>query len=485
MTGAPTPEASGKRRFRGPLGKVGPSATPPALEAPAASAARVAGIEKKVAAGERLTGEDALVLFRHPSLPDLGAMADVVRHRKHPEPVVTYVVGRNVNYSNVCWVRCSFCNFYREPGAEGGYVLSRETLHRKIQELVDIDGVEVLLQGGLNPKLKIDYFEDLFRDIKDCFPVHLYALSTSEIAYIAHISNLSVRETLERLRAAGLDTVPGAGGEVLSDDVRATIAPLKGSADAWISVMREVHRLGMRSSATMMYGSVETTEQRIEHLQRVRDLQDETGGFTAFIHWSFQSEGTELKVEHPASGFDHLRTMAVSRLFLDNIDNLQASWVTQGPKIAQLSLHFGCNDFGSTMMEENVVSAAGTCYSMPIGEVHRLIEDAGYQAQRRNTLYESLPTPPPPDTPPARLASSAVTGGEVRSGESIPMGIVAAIPEPIRPDRETGAEPSPAPEKSSPEGAERFEPTPHARRITRPDSLDVLNRTLKIERDDE
>ncbi|MCZ6777487.1 MAG: hypothetical protein O7F16_00850, partial [Acidobacteria bacterium] len=271
----------------------------------------------------------------------------------------------------------------------------------------------------------------------------------------------------------------------LSDDVRATIAPLKGSADAWISVMREVHRLGMRSSATMMYGSVETTEQRIEHLQRVRDLQDETGGFTAFIHWSFQSEGTELKVEHPASGFDHLRTMAVSRLFLDNIDNLQASWVTQGPKIAQLSLHFGCNDFGSTMMEENVVSAAGTCYSMPIGEVHRLIEDAGYQAQRRNTLYESLPTPPPPDTPPARLASSAVTGGEVRSGESIPMGIVAAIPEPIRPDRETGAEPSPAPEKSSPEGAERFEPTPHARRITRPDSLDVLNRTLKIERDDE
>ena len=235
----------------------------------------------------------------------------------------------------------------------------------------------------------------------------------------------------------------------------------------------------------MMYGSVETTEQRIEHLQRVRDLQDETGGFTAFIHWSFQSEGTELKVEHPASGFDHLRTMAVSRLFLDNIDNLQASWVTQGPKIAQLSLHFGCNDFGSTMMEENVVSAAGTCYSMPIGEVHRLIEDAGYQAQRRNTLYESLPTPPPPDTPPARLASSAVTGGEVRSGESIPMGIVAAIPEPIRPDRETGAEPFPAPEKSSPEGAERFEPTPHARRITRPDSLDVLNRTLKIERDDE
>ncbi|MCZ6778633.1 MAG: radical SAM protein, partial [Acidobacteria bacterium] len=216
MTGAPTPEASGKRRFRGPLGKVGPSATPPALEAPAASAARVAGIEKKVAAGERLTGEDALVLFRHPSLPDLGAMADVVRHRKHPEPVVTYVVGRNVNYSNVCWVRCSFCNFYREPGAEGGYVLSRETLHRKIQELVDIDGVEVLLQGGLNPKLKIDYFEDLFRDIKDCFPVHLHALSTSEIAYIAHISNLSVRETLERLRAAGLDTVPGAGGEVLS-----------------------------------------------------------------------------------------------------------------------------------------------------------------------------------------------------------------------------------------------------------------------------
>jgi cyclic dehypoxanthinyl futalosine synthase len=415
-----------------------------------------------VAAGERLSVRDALVLFRHPNLPELGAMADEVRRRQHPEPVVTYIVGRNVNYTNVCWVRCSFCNFYRKPGEEGGYVLPRQEIFRKIQELVDLDGVELLLQGGLNPKLKIGYFEDLFRAIKSRFRVHLHALSTSEIAYIACISELTVRETLERLRAAGLDTVPGAGAEILADDVRQAIAPLKGPAGAWLDVMREAHRLGMRTSATMMYGSVETPEQRVEHLQRVRDLQDETGGFTAFIAWSFQSQGTELKVERPATGYDYLRTTAVSRLFLDNIANLQSSWVTQGPKIGQLSLHFGCNDFGSTMMEENVVSAAGTCFSMPIAEIHRLIEEAGYRPQRRNTLYQWLPTPLPPDLPAARLAPPAAAPGA-------PLSITSGYGS-VR----VGAATAPAP----------FEPTPHARRVTRPDALEILDRTLNIQRSD-
>ena len=456
------------------------------------------------------------MLLRHPNLPELGVLADAVRRRKNPEPVVTYIVGRNVNYTNVCWVRCSFCNFYRKPGEEGGYVLPHQEILRKIQELVDLGGVEVLLQGGLNPALKIDYYEDLFRTIKGRYRVHLHALSTSEIAYVAHISKLTLPRTLERLRAAGMDTLPGAGAEILADDVRQAIAPLKGPSEAWIEVMREAHRQGMRTSATMMYGSVETIEQRVEHLQRLRDLQDRTGGFTAFIAWSFQSQGTELKTDHPASGYDYLRTTAVSRLFLDNIDHLQSSWVTQGPKIGQLSLLFGCDDFGSTMMEENVVSAAGTCFSMPIAEIHRLIGAAGFRPQRRNTLYEWLPTPPPPEVPAARLAASgagaaaasvATAGGasagpsrllQITSSESgtascaAPAAISATDPAAAGPAKRPlqglslGGDPqaeqrAPRPARFEPG---RFEPTPHARRLTRPDSLAALEKTLNIQRPD-
>jgi cyclic dehypoxanthinyl futalosine synthase len=434
--------------------------------APRAPRAAIAAIERKVASSERLSAGDALVLFRHPDLTELGAMADEVRRRRHPEPVVTYIVGRNVNYTNVCWVRCSFCNFYRKPGEEGGYVLPQEEIFRKIQEMVEADGIEVLLQGGLNPALKIDYFEDLFRAIKSRFRVHLHALSASEVAYIAYISKLALAETIGRLRAAGWDTLPGAGGEILADEVRERIAPLKGPSTAWIEVMREAHRQGMRTSATMMYGSIETTEQRVEHLQRVRDLQDETGGFTAFIAWSFQSQGTELKIDRPASGFDYLRTTAVARLFLDNVASLQASWVTQGPKIGQLSLLFGCNDFGSTMMEENVVSAAGTCFSMPIGEIHRLIEEAGFRPQRRNTLYEWLPTPPPPQASAARLALAGNPASpNLLEGLSLggdPLANRSAT-------RPAGFEPA------------KFEPTPHARQLTRPDSLEVLKKTLNLQ----
>ena len=353
----------------------------------------IEAIERKVAAGDRLDRDDGLALFRHHNLPELGALADTVRIARHGEGRVTYVTGRNINYTNVCWVRCKFCAFYRPPGSSEGYVLSHEEIFKKIEELVAIGGTEVLMQGGLNPKLLPDYFEDLFTQIKKRYPVHLHALSPAEIRYIAHLGRMNLEECLRRLRAAGLDTIPGGGAEILVDAVRDEIAPLKGSSEDWLEVMRVAHRLGMRTSATMMYGSVDRSEDRVDHLLRIRDLQDETGGFLAFIPWSCQPEGTEMSTPK-TTGYDYLRTVAVSRLLLDNIDNFQASWVTQGGKIAQVALRFGLNDFGSVMMEENVVSAAGTTFRMDRDEMMRLIEDAGFEAVRRNTLYEI-----PGDTP--------------------------------------------------------------------------------------
>ncbi len=346
-------------------------------------------IAEKVFSGERLAFEEGIRLFRHPNLTDLGILANYVREKKHPERIVTYVVGRNINYTNVCWVRCKFCAFYRVPGDPEGYVLPKAEIFRKIREMCELGGIEVLMQGGLNPKLKIDYYEDLFRSIKERFPVHLHALSPTEIIYIAKISKLSLEETLLRLKEAGLDTIPGGGAEMLIDEVRREIAPYKDKAEEWLGVMRLAHQLGIRTTVTMMYGSVETLEQRVEHLIRVREVQDETGGFTAFIPWSFQPEGTELPVKK-ATGFDYLRTVAVARLMLDNIDNIQASWVTQGLKIAQIALNFGVNDFGSTMMEENVVSAAGTRFTVSIEEIEQTIRSAGYEPRRRDTLYRLL-----------------------------------------------------------------------------------------------
>ncbi len=347
-------------------------------------------IIEKIEADVRISAHDALRLFQSPDIVELSRLADTVRWRLHPKPIVTYICGRNINYTNVCWVRCKFCNFYRPPGSPEGYVLTKEELFRKIEELLDVGGIELLLQGGLNSELKIDYYEDMFRSIKERYPhTHLHALSVSEIRYIAHTSHLPVKETLQRLRSAGLDTLPGAGGEILVDRVRKEIAPRKDMADEWLDVMRDAHSIGMRTTATMMYGSVETLEERVEHLQKVRDLQDETGGFTAFIPWSFQPDGTELGGQR-ASGYDYLKTVAISRLFLDNVHNIQASWVTQGAKVGQISLTYGVNDFGSTMLEENVVSAAGTSYNMPISEIERLIRDAGYEPRRRNTYYELL-----------------------------------------------------------------------------------------------
>lgn len=357
------------------------------------SRARFDEIARRSRAQERLTDADALFLFSYPDLPSLGMLADAVRNRLHPEGDVTYVVGRNLNYTNVCWVRCKFCAFYRPPGDPDGYVLTRDQIGSKIQALVDLGGREVLLQGGVNPQLKLDYYLDLFRWIKSSWDVHLHALSPVEVTYVAHISQLSLEETLTRMREAGMDTLPGAGGEILADAVRREISPLKDTAEEWLDVMRTCHKVGIRTSATMMYGSVETTEQRVEHLRKVRDLQDQTGGFNSFIAWSFQPDQTELSQIPKASGFDYLRTTAIARLYLDNVRNFQASWVTQGPKVAQVSLRFGVNDFGSTVLEENVVSAAGGTHAMDLPEMIRVIEEAGYRAVPRDTNYRLLPVP--------------------------------------------------------------------------------------------
>lgn len=361
-------------------------------------------IADKVWRGERLTGEEGLRLYHHPNLNELGLLADFVRQRHNPGKVVTYIAGRNINYTNVCWVQCKFCAFYDLPASGRGYTHSKEAIFAKIQEMVDLGGIEILLQGGLNPQLKIDYYEDLFGAISQKFPsVWIHGLSVAEILYIAKISRIPLQSCLERLRAAGLKTIPGAGAEMLVDRVRKVIAPYKDTTDQWLETMKLWHRLGGYSTVTMMYGTVETMEERIEHMVRTREAQDESlangsGGFTAFIAWNFQPDGTplgaDIKANNPnwskATGYDYLRTVAVGRLLLDNIAHHQASWVTQGPKIAQIALNFGLDDFGSTMMEENVVSAAGTDYVMPISEIERLIFEAGYLPRRRNTLYQPV-----------------------------------------------------------------------------------------------
>jgi len=350
---------------------------------------RIEAIAGKVEAVERLTFDEGVELFERATLLELSAMADRIRWRLHPEPFVTYVIGRNINYTNVCWVKCSFCAFYRLPGSKEGYVLSKEQIFQKIHELIDLGGTEVLMQGGLNPSLKIDYYEDLLTSIKARFPIHLHVLSAAEIIYIAKISALSLKETLKRLRAAGLDSIPGAGAELLVDKVRDRVSPLKDTPDEWLNLMQTAHELDIPSTATMMYGMEETLAQRVEHLMKVRDLQDRTGGFTAFIPWSYQPNGDELKGE-AGTGYGYLRTVAVSRIMLDNVKNIQASWLTMGPKIGQLSLQYGVNDFGSTVLEENVVTTETTRQLMTLDEIRRNIQDAGFVPKRRNTRYQIL-----------------------------------------------------------------------------------------------
>jgi dehypoxanthine futalosine cyclase/putative menaquinone biosynthesis radical SAM enzyme len=347
----------------------------------------LSAIAARVRSGERLSAEEGVALLRHPNLPEIGALATRVRERLNPGRTVTYVIGRNINYTNVCWVQCGFCTFHRRAGDAESYVLPAETIHQKVEELLALGGTEVLLQGGLNPALKIEWYEELLRGLKERYPVHLHALSPPEVLHLARMSQLSISEVLTRLKAAGLDSLPGGGAEVLVDSVRERVSPRKARSEEWLGVMREAHRLGIPTTATMVYGFGESAEERIEHLLKIRELQDETGGFTAFIAWSFQPEGTALGGRR-ASGYEYLRMVATARLLLDNMPHIQASWLTQGPKIGQAALHFGVDDFGSTVLEENVISAPGARFLIPLEELERLIRAAGYEPRRRNTRFE-------------------------------------------------------------------------------------------------
>ena len=351
-------------------------------------------VAKKVSDGGRLDADEALTLYRHAPPHLLGGLADAIRARKHPARVVTYIIDRNVNYTNVCVARCNFCAFYRAVGSSDGYVLGFEEILRKIAETMAVGGDQLLLQGGHNPDLPIVWYEDLFRVVKARYPhFRLHALSPPEILHISRLNQVPVPAVIERLIAAGLDSIPGGGAEILVDRVRRHLnCYSKASADEWLDVMRHAHNAGLRSTATMMYGTVESDEERIEHLLRLRDLQDETGGFTAFITWSYQPEHTE-RGGYEATGVDYLRTLALARVVLDNFDNLQASWVTQGGKVGQLSLAYGANDMGSVMIEENVVRAAGASYCMDEVEIVTNIEDGGFIPKRRNMHYEILGDP--------------------------------------------------------------------------------------------
>jgi len=357
-------------------GALPPSSSPSDVFAPAAG---------------RLSDAEALALLEGGDLLSVGARADAVRRRLHPEDVVTFIVDRNINYTDYCLSGCRFCAFYKRPGSGEGYLLTQAEIHRKVEETLALGGTAIMMQGGLNPDLDICWFEDVFSGIKARYPIHIHSLSPPEIVHIAGASGLTVEDTLRRLMVAGLDSLPGGGAEVLVDRVRTAISPHKIPTDTWLDVMRVAHRLGMKTTATMMFGSLDTPAERVEHLRRIRELQDETGGFTAFIPWSFQAGNTELAAGHrPATGFDYLRLLAVSRLYLDNVPNIQASWVTQGLKMGQVALAFGANDMGSTMIEENVVAAAGVRNQCDVDEMVRLIRAAGHAPVQRTTLYAEV-----------------------------------------------------------------------------------------------
>jgi cyclic dehypoxanthinyl futalosine synthase len=343
-----------------------------------------------LAAG-RLTDAEALRLLQHGDLLELGYRADEVRRRLHPGDDVTFVVDRNINYTNVCISGCRFCAFYREAGSPDAYVLSEDEIYAKIEETLALGGTAVMMQGGLHPDLRVEWFESLFAGIKQRYPIHIHSLSPPEVAHIAELSHIGIPETLQRLRTAGLDSLPGGGAEVLVDRVRSAISPHKIPTDVWLDVMRQAHILGMKTTATMMFGSLDAPQDRVEHLRRIRDLQDEMGGFTAFIPWTFQAGNTQLQAGHtPSTGIDYLRMLAAGRLYLDNVPNIQASWVTQGIKLGQVSLTFGANDMGSTMIEENVVRAAGVSHKVSVEQMVGAIRAAGRTPVQRDTLYRPL-----------------------------------------------------------------------------------------------
>jgi cyclic dehypoxanthinyl futalosine synthase len=343
----------------------------------------------KAVAGQRLTPDEGLALFQSRDLAAIGRAADAVCRRLHPEPVRTYNIDRNINYTNICTAVCDFCAFYRKPKSNEGYVLPREELLAKIQETVDLGGDQILMQGGLHPDFDLEWYEQLLRDIKQRFPqVNIHGFSPPELHAFTKINRLPIRTVLERLKAAGLGSIPGGGAEILVDRVRKEITRGKVLTDDWLNVMRVWHEMGGVSSVTMMFGHVETLAERVEHLERVRQLQDETHGFTAFICWTFQPEHTDMAHIPPAGSFDYLKTQAISRLYLDNIPNIQSSWVTQGLKIGQLALLFGANDMGSLMIEENVVAEAGTVHYLTLDQIRFAIQELGFTPRQRNVRYE-------------------------------------------------------------------------------------------------
>lgn len=356
---------------------------------PSSSTSTIVPLLDKAVAGERLTPAEGLQLTQCNDLAVLGAAANAVTRRLHPEPYRSYNIDRNINYTNVCTAVCNFCAFYRGPKSDEGYVLERSELLKKIEETVALGGDQILLQGGLHPKFKLDWYEEMLSDIKSHFPqLNIHGFSPPEIYHFTKLNNCSLEEVLSRLKAAGLGSLPGGGAEILVDRVRSEITRGKVMTDDWLNVMRVWHQLGGRSSATMMFGHVETLEERIEHLQRLRQLQDETGGFTAFICWTFQPDNTEMSDVTPAGSFEYLKMQAIARLYLDNIANIQSSWVTQGLKVGQLSLVYGANDMGSLMIEENVVAEAGTVHYLTLDQMRAAISDLGFTPRQRNVHYE-------------------------------------------------------------------------------------------------
>ena len=357
----------------------------------------------------RITKAEGLRLFKKADILELGRMSDEIRNRLHPERIVTFIVDRNINYTNVCINRCLFCAFWRDENDPEAYILRKDELFSKTEETIRLGGTQILIQGGLNPKLNLDYYTNLLKELKSRFDINVHGFSPPEICYIADRSDLTIRETLKILKDAGLDSIPGGGAEILSDRVKEVISPRKIKSGRWLKVMEEAHKLGMKTTATMMFGSIEEAEDIIEHLNAVRNLQDKTGGFTAFIPWSFQPGNTALAKGsnpplppftkggrggiyklHPATAVEYLRILALSRIYLDNIKNIQASWVTQGLKLAQVALRFGANDFGSTMIEENVVASTGVRYKVSKEDIINAIKHTGFRPAQRNTYYEII-----------------------------------------------------------------------------------------------
>lgn len=346
-------------------------------------------IIRKIESSERISTDEALNMLLDSEFLTLADLANKKRKKLHPEPDVTFVVDRNINYTNVCMSECLFCAFYCQEDETGGYVITKPELKQKIEETIELGGTQILLQGGMHPGLDLSFYTDMLRYIKENFPVHIHGFSPPEIHFLAGKTALSVEEVLSQLIEAGLDSIPGGGAEILVDEIRTKVSPNKCNAEQWLNVMEIAHNLGLRTTATMMFGHVEKPEHIIEHMDKIRSLQDRTGGFTAFIPWTFQPDNTKINAQK-TSAVEYLRVLALSRIFFDNVDNIQASWVTQGDKIAQTALAFGANDLGSTMIEENVVAAAGVDYMLPKEELIRLIKTAGFKAKQRDCFYNII-----------------------------------------------------------------------------------------------